>query len=141
MTAKIHYIDGHIVDGHHMAALQMDQREVPDRAPLELDKIIADPKAQPRKKLSQELIRDYADQMSGGAMFPPLIVFYDGQDFWLSDGFHRREAAKQNNETSFQCEILAGGLREAILHSCGANADHGRRRTNEDKRRAVKNFT
>lgn len=30
-----------------------------------------------------------------------------------------------------------GGLRDAILHSAGANANHGLRRTNEDKRRAV----
>lgn len=30
-----------------------------------------------------------------------------------------------------------GGLRDAILHSAGANATHGLRRTNDDKRRAV----
>ncbi|MCJ2017151.1 hypothetical protein MKK84_06900 [Methylobacterium sp. E-065] len=30
-----------------------------------------------------------------------------------------------------------GGLRDAILHSAGANFDHGLRRTNADKRRAV----
>lgn len=30
-----------------------------------------------------------------------------------------------------------GGLRDAILHSAGANAAHGLRRTNADKRRAV----
>ncbi|MBY0300051.1 MAG: hypothetical protein K2X71_29110 [Methylobacterium sp.] len=35
------------------------------------------------------------------------------------------------------CEIREGGLREAILHSVGANATHGLRRTNADKRRAV----
>lgn len=30
-----------------------------------------------------------------------------------------------------------GGLRDVILHSAGANAAHGLRRTNADKRRAV----
>ena len=30
-----------------------------------------------------------------------------------------------------------GGLRDAILHSAGANAAHGLRRSNADKRRAV----
>lgn len=29
-------------------------------------------------------------------------------------------------------------MRDAILYSCGANDRHGLRRTNEDKRRAVK---
>lgn len=33
-----------------------------------------------------------------------------------------------------------GGLRDAILHSAGANAAHGLRRTNADKRRAVLMF-
>jgi hypothetical protein len=33
--------------------------------------------------------------------------------------------------------VRAGGRREAILHSVGANAEHGWRRTNEDKSRAI----
>jgi hypothetical protein len=33
--------------------------------------------------------------------------------------------------------VHQGGLRDAILHSAGANADHGVRRTNADKRRAA----
>ena len=33
--------------------------------------------------------------------------------------------------------MRAGGRREAILHSVGANAEHGWRRGNEDKRKAV----
>jgi hypothetical protein len=33
--------------------------------------------------------------------------------------------------------VRKGGLRDAILYSCGANADHGTRRTNADKRQSV----
>jgi hypothetical protein len=36
------------------------------------------------------------------------------------------------------CEIRQGSLRDAILFACGANAVHGLRRTNKDKRRAVR---
>jgi hypothetical protein len=39
--------------------------------------------------------------------------------------------------TTFPCDVCKGGLREAVLFSCGANAAHGLPRTNEDKRRAV----
>ena len=39
---------------------------------------------------------------------------------------------------NFECLVTPGGLREAILHSCQANAVHGLRRSDEDKRRAVK---
>ena len=35
------------------------------------------------------------------------------------------------------CEDRAGSLRDTILHSAGANATHGLRRSNADKRRAV----
>jgi hypothetical protein len=33
--------------------------------------------------------------------------------------------------------VLTGSKRDAILYSVGANANHGKRRTNEDKRKAV----
>ena len=36
------------------------------------------------------------------------------------------------------CEVRTGSLRDTILHSVGANATHGLRRTNADKRRAVR---
>jgi hypothetical protein len=39
--------------------------------------------------------------------------------------------------TEAPCVVHLGGLRDAILHSAGANSDHGVRRTNADKRRAV----
>jgi hypothetical protein len=39
--------------------------------------------------------------------------------------------------TDVPCDVRQGGLRDAILHSAGANADHGVRRSNADKRRAV----
>ena len=35
------------------------------------------------------------------------------------------------------CEVRTGSLRDAILHAVGANATHGLRRSNADKRRAV----
>jgi hypothetical protein len=34
-------------------------------------------------------------------------------------------------------DVRPGGQREAILHSVGANAKHGWRRSNEDKRKTV----
>jgi hypothetical protein len=35
------------------------------------------------------------------------------------------------------CEVREGSKEDAQRHAVGANADHGARRTNEDKRRAV----
>lgn len=106
---------------------------------LEVSRIIADADLQPRVELSSDIIAEYADEMKAGALFPPVIVFKDGDDSpaYLADGFHRYYAAKKAEKTTISAEIRHGGKREAILYSVGANATHGMRRTNADKRRAV----
>ena len=80
---------------------------------------------------------EYAEAMQAGAVFPPLVVFAEGDRFWLAEGFHRVAAYTAAGFTEVPCDVRPGGLRDAILHSAGANADHGVRRTKEDKRRSV----
>ena len=101
---------------------------------------------QSRVGLDQDVVREYAEQFTGmnaAWPFPPVVAFYDGQDYWLADGFHRLAAAHLYMEREkFVDHIIAvdvrqGERRDAILYSVGANAEHGLRRTNEDKRRAV----
>jgi len=114
-----------------------DVREVPDRTSLPLDRIKADYSAQPRENLNTDITEAYERDLKSGHEFPPITVFWDGENYWLADGFHRRYAALNIGLKDFPAEIRKGDLRDAILFSCGANADHGKRRTNEDKRRAV----
>lgn len=102
-----------------------------------LKHIAADTAAQPRNLISAEKVAEYVDDMARGDKFPPLVVFKEAEKFWLADGFHRYYAAKTAQLESFNCLVRDGSLRDAILYSCGANASHGLRRTNEDKRRAV----
>jgi hypothetical protein len=71
----------------------------------------------------------------GDAARPPLIVYFGGDDFWLADGFRRYRAA---GVAEVLAEVRSGTLRNAVLYSVGANAAHGLRRSNEDKRRAVR---
>jgi hypothetical protein len=68
---------------------------------------------------------------------PPVTAFHDGTDYWLADGFHRYHATKQICRDEIDAEIKQGTRRDAVLYSVGANATHGLRRTNADKRRAV----
>lgn len=56
---------------------------------------------------------------------------------WLADGFHRYHATKRLYQKSIQADIRQGTRRDAVLFSVGANAQHGLKRTNADKRRAV----
>ena len=40
---------------------------------------------QARVTTSDEAISSYADEMSQGAVFPPIIVFFDGATYWLAE--------------------------------------------------------
>ncbi|MGR3279302.1 hypothetical protein ACSYAD_30005 [Acaryochloris marina NIES-2412] len=104
---------------------------------LSLDRITLDPEIQPRQQLSQKVVAEYAEAMTQGATFPPVIVFYDGSKFWLADGFHRIAAKQANGDLEILSERKFGSRREAVLFAAGANATHGLRRTNADKRRVV----
>lgn len=104
---------------------------------LELNKIRLDGNTQPRVELNQEVVGDYADAVMAGDTFPPVHVFHDGSSYWLADGFHRYFAHKRAGKLDIDAEIHTGTLRDALLFSLSANAKHGLRRTNEDKRRAV----
>ena len=104
---------------------------------IPLGKIRTDGGTQPRAKLDQAIIDAYAEDMLKGDIFPPVIVFYDGTNYWLADGFHRVYAARKAGVTALSAEVRQGRQREAILYSVGVNATHGLRRTNADKRRAV----
>jgi ParB-like chromosome segregation protein Spo0J len=82
-------------------------------------------------------VGEYADSIESGVVLPPVIVFFDGVNNWLADGFHRYWALAKLGRPSIEAEIKHGTQRDAVLFSVGANSAHGQRRTNEDKRRAV----
>ncbi len=105
---------------------------------IETSKIRMDGGTQSRAAINEQTVADYAEAMQDErTVFPPIVVYYDGTDHWLADGFHRVHAWMRIGRTEVPAEIRQGDRRAAILHSCAANAAHGLRRTNEDKRRAV----
>lgn len=92
---------------------------------------------QARAGLNSETVAEYTQAMQDGAIFPLIVVFYDGTDHWLADGFHRVEAARRIGEEKIRADVRQGDKRAAVLWAVGANATHGLRRTTEDKRRAI----
>ncbi|MFC3207194.1 DNA N-6-adenine-methyltransferase [Aquamicrobium soli] len=102
-----------------------------------IDKINISGGTQSRATLDQDTINDYRDALQAGATFPPVTVFYDGSHYWLADGFHRVHAHIMRRVSNIEAEVRQGTCRDAVLYSVGANASHGLRRTNADKRRAV----
>ena len=94
---------------------------------------------QPRAQISQEVCGEYAERMRAGDSFPRIHVYFDGEDYWLADGFHRLQASMRACPgLEMECEVYQGTREDAQWHSYGVNKTHGLRRTNKDKARAVK---
>jgi len=101
---------------------------------LNLLNIRTDGGTQPRIQLDQDLVKEYAEVMREGVVFPPVEVFHDGSAYWLVDGFHRYFGYKANGLTSIEAIVHTGTLREAQLYAWKANNKHGNRLKAEDIR-------
>lgn len=106
-------------------------------------KIKMDGGTQMRAGTDDATVFEYGQAMiaaNGWGNFPAVIAYHDGKDYWLADGFHRVAAFLESFpdlKRTIPVEVRAGTRRDAVLHAAGANASHGLRRTNQDKRRAV----
>ena len=104
---------------------------------IQLSAIRIDGGTQSREALNQATVAEYAEAMTEGVTFPPITLFFDGSNHWLVDGFHRYFAAKQVGFTDMPAEVRDGTQLDAQWASYTANKDHGLRRSNADKRKAV----
>jgi hypothetical protein len=68
----------------------------------------------------------------------PIVVFFDGTDYWLADGFHRIAAAKAALLDEVEVEVRQGRLRDAKWFSFSVNAEHGYARSRDDVARTLK---
>ncbi len=112
---------------------------IPKAEYLMLDEIRRDGGTQPRAKIDLRHIQLLEQQIEDGKRLEPITVFYDGESYWLADGFHRWHAHRNQSEDAIACAIYQGSQRDAILYSVGANADNkpALPRNQQDKRQAV----
>ena len=99
--------------------------------------IKTDSGTQTRLSITEDVVADYAECMKSGAEFPPVIVFHDGSDYFMADGFHRTLGAARIGLTEILADVRKGTWQDALLYSLGANQTNGLRRTNPDKRNCV----
>lgn len=107
---------------------------------LPIDSISDDNSTQSRVALNDAVVAEYAEVIRLGGELPPVIVFNDGASdgLWLADGFHRFHAHRAAGAMEISCDVRVGTRRDAVLYSLGANAKHGLRRSNDDKRHSVR---
>lgn len=104
---------------------------------LNIGALVLDQKLQSRTEINEQTIEDYADAIKMGDEFPPVLAYFDGVHYYLTDGYHRYHAHKKAEKVSILCAVVNGTFRDAVLHATGVNAKHGMRRTHADKRKAV----
>ena len=104
---------------------------------IKLSDVATDDDLQPRVKINDDVVDEYASSMQHGEIFPPIIVFSDGQKNWLADGYHRYYAAKKAGLDSLGAEFRTGTRTDALRFALSANATHGLKRSQADKRRVV----
>lgn len=102
-----------------------------------LTNIDRDETIQCRAAVSLETVQSYADDMTEGAKFPPVDLYGTKDKAWIGDGWHRIEAADLLEWKSIPAVLRPGGRVDALKHALSANAVHGQRRTNADKRKCV----
>lgn len=93
---------------------------------------------QPRKEINYDVVKNYAEAMREGTVFPPVTVFFDGAEYWLADGFHRYHATKSNATTTIEADVHQGSVEDAREYSYGANKDRGYSMSAEDNKEIVR---
>jgi uncharacterized ParB-like nuclease family protein len=104
---------------------------------IELSKLRIDAGTQSRCAISEDTVSQYAEALEQGDDLPPIMVFFDGLDYYIGDGFHRYHAHKRIGREFIDCNTASGTVRDAIRYSLQANTTHGLPRSNADKRKAV----
>lgn len=94
---------------------------------------------QQREEVNWTTVAEYADDMAREDVFPPVVVFFDGSAYWLSDGFHRYYAAQRLEHASIEADVRPGTLQDAIDYACSkeANGKHGLRETKQGRHNRV----
>jgi len=92
---------------------------------------------QSRVATCEETVQEYTDVLEDGGEFPPVDLFFNGESAFIGDGWQRVYAHQKSGREEIEATMRKGGLREAVLFAAGANATHGLKRSNADKRRAL----
>lgn len=99
---------------------------------LQVQIIRRDGGTQGRLALKPTVVKEYAELMAEGVKFPPVRTWFDGCEYWLSDGFQRLAAADLIKVETVDAEVLHGNIDDARWDSYAANRFHGLRRTRAD---------
>lgn len=121
-----------------MATAGSQLREKPQLRRVPISSIRRDGNTQHRLAEDAGLIAEYAVLMCAGVEFPPVALRWDGESYWLSDGFRRIAAAEIAGLSDVSAEVRRGELSDAQWDSYAANATHGARRSTDETEAVIR---
>jgi len=104
---------------------------------LPLSKLRRDGDTQVRVELDPATVLHYSELMADGVKLPPVEAFFDGTDYWLSDGFHRVGAYEKLCRVTIPVIVRKGVRQDAAWKALESNK-HGLPLTTADRINAVK---
>jgi len=106
---------------------------------IKLKDIVRDPRLQLRANgLDESHVVEIMEAMKAGRDVGKVHACKDHHGVYPYDGWHRIEAASRRGDKEIDAEVEPGDLDDAALKAAAANAGHGLKRTNDDKRNAVR---
>lgn len=118
---------------------------------LELKKIVIDAGTQPRVAIDNDVVQEYGEIVKSAIKSEQPNPFDNLPDeklpqvfrdptgrCVLAEGFHRYGGHKAAHAKEMKVAIREGSERDALIFSLSTNQEHGVRRTNKDKQRALK---
>ena len=92
---------------------------------------------QVRVRLDQYVVNEYAARMQENEALSAIVVYDDGNTFYVADGLHRVAAADKMQFADIDAEVRKGTRQEALWWSLTANKAHGLRLSRADVRHAI----
>lgn len=104
---------------------------------LKLNNVKLDGGTQFRESINQDKVKEYKELMLDDVVFKPIDVVFDGENYYLVDGFHRYFAIKSMGVNTIEATVTEGTLQDAIRMARRSNSAHGIPRSFETRRRVV----
>jgi ParB-like chromosome segregation protein Spo0J len=104
---------------------------------IRIDDIQLEVETNARARIDEDVVIEYAERMSAGDKFPPVVLFCEQGLYYLADGFHRTLAARKAGAAEIDADVRSGNRNDALWFALGANQVNGLRPTVADKRHAI----
>ena len=120
--------------------LPVGQLRHPKTETLSIDLLRLDGDTQSRIAVNADTVEEYAELITASKGKWPsgqIIVYHDGSNYYVADGFHRTLAANKAGRASVPCDVKKGTARDARIYGMKANDQHGLRMSREDRRSSV----